>query len=158
MRKNFNLTDISSIANEAIFLSYRFNHLNIGRFFGEMSVMDYTAVWIMSKKHGEKKVYLTDIAAELNMPLATVTKLAKSLTAKGLVTWTHDGNGEDGTYLQITERGTNIAAKQQQKLKDFYETVIEKFGRDNFVEWLTATSELTDVMTKEIKKRGDENG
>ena len=74
------------------------------RLFQENASDEYALIWLLSKHtkdSGSEKIYLKDMVKELNLPLPKVTAIARSLQGKGLVRWTHDGNGEDGTYILL---------------------------------------------------------
>ena len=76
------------------------------RLFQKNASDEYALIWLLSKHmkdSGSEKIYLKDMVREMNLPLPKVTAIARSLQNKGLVTWTHDGNGEEGTYIMLTE-------------------------------------------------------
>ena len=69
------------------------------RLFQKNASDEYALIWLLSKHmkdSGSEKIYLKDMVREMNLPLPKVTAIARSLQNKGLVTWTHDGNGKRG--------------------------------------------------------------
>ena len=60
--------------------------------------------------------------------------------------WKHDGSGEEGTYIQITENGVAVLEQQQQVLSEFYADVIEKFGKGRFLNLLSELEALEEVI------------
>ena len=104
-----NQTEVAELANEITFQNYRWNRVDMHKLFQNMSSIDYSIVWILSRhmegKEENKKLYLKEISEQLKLPIPKVSKLVQSLQDKGLVYWRHDGKGEEGTYIQITEAG-----------------------------------------------------
>ena len=63
-----------------------------------------------------------------------MSNVATNLKNRGLVIWSHDGDGSEGTYLTVTETGLKLMDKQEDKLKNYYERVINRFGLKNTVD------------------------
>lgn len=148
--------DIVSIANDVTLHSYNISKLGVQQLFHKMTVPDYVALRMLLKTvndaNGENKIYLEEIADMLKLPMGQVSRLVRTLQERGLVKWKHDGNGEDGTYVQITDKGVSSAIEQQEMLHDFYSGVIDKFGRERFVSLFEQLKELEEMMDSEIKK------
>lgn len=149
--------DIVSIANDVTLHSYNISKLGVQQLFHKMTVPDYVALRMLLKTvndiEGKHKIYLKEIADMLKLPMAQVSRLVRTLQERGLVKWKHDGNGEDGTYVQITDKGVSSAIEQQETLHDFYSGVIDKFGRERFVLLFEQLKELEEIMDNEIKHR-----
>lgn len=77
------------------------------------------------------------------------------LRDKGLVSWSHDGDGSEGTYIIITDSGLRQMETQETLLKDYYSRVTEKFGRENLTTLLELMIELEKVMDSELIREGD---
>lgn len=150
----------SSLANEMTMHWYKAGRMGAHRLFSHMSELEYMMIWVLSRDQSvaeaQRKIYLEDIANKLKLPISRVSKMIRELQDKGLVTWKHDGIGETGTYIQITEKGIQAATNQQEKLKGFYKTIINKFGKEKFVDLMTGLAELESMMEEEIEKVGDE--
>ena len=149
-----NQTEVAELANEITFQNYRWNRVDMHKLFQNMSSIDYSIVWILSRhmegKEENKKLYLKEISEQLKLPIPKVSKLVQSLQDKGLVYWRHDGKGEEGTYIQITEAGIRQAVAQQEKLQGFYNKVIQQFGKERFEQLIEEMKELEDIMNQEI--------
>lgn len=147
--------DTAFLANEMTLRSYRWSRVNMRKLFQNMSIADYTAIWTLSKHIEEEehpKIYLKDISEKLKLPMPRVSAMARGLQEKGLVHWQHDGKGEKGTYIQITENGLQQAKEQQERIKEFYQTVIEQFGKERFIRLLQEMGELEEIMSQEMEK------
>ena len=148
--------DTAFLTNEMTLRSYRWSRVNMRKLFQNMSIADYTAIWTLSKHIEEEehpKIYLKDISEKLKLAMPRVSAMARGLQEKGLVHWKHDGKGEKGTYIQITENGLQQAKEQQERIKEFYQTVIEQFGKERFIRLLQEMGELEEIMSQEMEKR-----
>lgn len=127
---------------------------NIEKIFSKLSTLEFMTLLIVAKmidKVGKDgKVYLQDLAKQLKIPVAEASKMAQRLSDKGLIIWTHDVGSERGTYIQITSAGNTAAGEQQEILRKFYTSVIERFGRERFLELLKQMDELETIMEEEV--------
>ena len=87
----------------------------------------------------------------MQLSMRQTSKMVGDLRDRGLVTWSHDGNGKDGTYVTITESGKQLLEKQETIVKEFYGRVIDSFGKENLIHLLHQMKELETVMTCEIE-------
>lgn len=145
--------DILDIANEITVHSYRMGKTNMDKLFININPLDYEIITILSKhspNETEEKFYLADIAEKVKLPVSKVSKVVRLLADRNLVIWQHDGNGEDGTYIQITKQGNEAVKAQQEILRNFYTNVIDSFGREKFLTHLQETIELDNLMQKEL--------
>ena len=138
-----------------------FNQVQITALFGEISVPEYIALHSISGSiskngAGAEKTYLRDIANELHLSIPKASKMIRQLRDKGFLSWGHDGNGEDGTYVTITESGAALMERQERILKDYYGRVIEKFGEEKLVSLFGLMKELENVMDHELHERNGE--
>ena len=133
------------------FLTDSKNHREtMKKLFPKMSASDFMLMWLVAGKmhvSGTEKVYLMDIAETLNLPIHQVSNIVKQLKSKGLVIWKHDGDGDRGTYIQLTESSLNAIQEQHEILHTFYQTVIEQYGEDEFIQLMRDLSRLEDVIT-----------
>ena len=116
---------------------------------------EYALIWLLSKHTqdtGSEKIYLKDMVRELNLPLPKVTAIARSLQSKGLVRWTHDGNGEEGTYILLTETAlTSVQARR------YHQQVVAAFGEERFLHLLGEIAQLEEILRQEAEKVGDDH-
>lgn len=126
------------------------------KLFSQVSVVDYAAMWIIAKLIDEKedldRLYLNEIAEQLQIPMKEVTKIVQSLQGRGLISWTHDGDGSEGTYIQITKNGSEAVGVQQHTLKDLYARVIRRFGKERFMTMVSLVGEFDYVMNDEMER------
>lgn len=152
-----NKNDLAALANN--FASHSFKTKEYTKkLFQKMSTADYVAMWILSKsidtEASDSKIYLEDIARSLKLSMGKVSKIVRELQSRGLVKWKHDGAGEEGTYIVITENGISSVIEQQKILEKFYKTVIEEYGEEQFIQLLGQIAELEEVMNGVIDEIG----
>lgn len=144
--------EVIDIANAVTKHSYSISKLGMNDLFKKMTAADYVTLnKLLEKMNGNEsgRLYLSEISSELMMPIARVSRLARALQERGLVVWKHDGTGEEGTYIQITDNGVATLEQQQQVLSSFYADVIEKFGKERFLGLLSELAALEEVMGHE---------
>lgn len=129
------------------------------RLFQENASDEYALIWLLSKHtkdSGSEKIYLKDMVKELNLPLPKVTAIARSLQGKGLVRWTHDGNGEDSTYILLTDTALTSVQTHRQALRKYHQRVVSAFGEERFLHLLSEIAQLEEILRQEAEKVGDE--
>lgn len=157
-KKNEMITtkDIEKLSNELTYRRYLFNKDQISNFFSNLSVRDYIALHII-KETGESediysgRTYLKDLAEKMQLTIRQTSHMMGALKERGLVAWSHDGDGSEGTYVTITESGEQLLHNQESVLKNYYGKVIEKYGKDNLIQLLHLMKQLETVMSSELE-------
>lgn len=153
--------DLGLLSDEMTFRRYFTGAMNTKKIFSRMSTGNYVTIEIIEKliekqygEHAEEdennRIYLKDLAAHFKIPMYKVSEIVRDMSERGMVTWTHDGKGEEGTYIILTESGMKAAKEQQAILKEFYSRVIARFGKDKFIELLHLMADLDQVMETEL--------
>ena len=93
----------------------------------------------------------------MRLTIRQTSGLVGDLKNKGMLQWSHDGDGSEGTYVAITETGKRQLEEQQEILKDFYGRVICRYGRENLVLLLRQMRELETIMSSEMEEEEDVN-
>ncbi|MCD8148528.1 MAG: helix-turn-helix domain-containing protein [Clostridiales bacterium] len=150
--------DLMELANRMIHLRYSMDSNHMEKVFRDISISDYLVLQTLSRKMGihqpEARVYLSEIAKELDIPINRVSRMVQNLQNKGYVYWEHD---PQGTYIYMSETGVEAMENQQKILRRFFGNVIERLGRDQFVEILDMMYQLELVIEAEAEKLSDEN-
>lgn len=152
--------DILKLSNELMYRRYLLNKDQLRSFFKELSIPDYIALHIIQETEEfteiyERRTYLKDLAEKMQMTIRQTSKLVGNLRDRGLLLWSHDGNGSEGTYVTITESGKMLLKNQEQILRDYYGKVIEKYGKENLIQFLRLVKELETVMSSELERMED---
>ena len=151
--------NIEELAHELTYHRYLLNQSQARGLIRELSIPQYIALQYVSRavQGGDAgRVYLRDVARELRLSIPQASRMVGSLRDKGLVTWSHDGDGSEGTYLSVTPTGLALMERQDASLKEFYGRVVEKFGRENMAQLLQLMMQLEQVMDGELKEEGED--
>lgn len=152
-------SNLTQLSNEITYRRYLMNKVNMKKMFQDLSMTDYIVMYIAAQPDEEhpllpRKVYLEDIAERMQIPIYKASRIVGNLRDRGLLCWSHDGNGSDGTYVTITESGRKTLEKQEQVLKEFYGKVIHKFGKEKFIRFLHMMNKLVGIMFEELDETG----
>ncbi len=151
-----NENELLELGDRMIRLRYSMDSTYMSALFQDISISDYLVLSNLARRMGihEEKVYLSDISKELDQPITRVSRLVQNLQNKGYVYWNHDSRG---TYIYLSETGHDVMKDQQQTLRDFFQRVIERMGRDEFASLLDQMQQLEDVMEGEAASFLEEN-
>ena len=152
MSDNMHITDLS---REFIIRQYRMNSENIRTLFKDMSIPDYLALrnilqYSTPEPDGTERIYLSDLSEKMKLSMPQISKMAERLNDKGLVVWTHERSGRNGTYVQITNAGKELLTNKEELFRDFFGRVIDRYGKDKMTELLQRMGELETIITDEI--------
>lgn len=156
MKDKNNEIDVLKLSNELTIRRYLFNKEQISRVLSEP---DYIALNIIRETETNEQIYsgrtyLKDLAEKMQLSMRQISKMIGNLKERGLVVWSHDGNGSEGTYVTITESGQQLLTQQQKILEEYYGNVIDKFGKDNLIQLLNLMKQLETVMSSEVERMG----
>ena len=93
----------------------------------------------------------------MQLTMRQTSKMVGELQDRGLLQWSHDGNGSEGTYVTITELGQELLERQETMLKNYYGRVIEKYGKENLILLLQMMKQLESVMSSELEGGQDQD-
>ena len=156
LNKNISGTSgLGQLSNEITYRRFVMNKVNVKKFFKEMTISEYIVLCmanVQDQQEGTEpsRVYLSEITKKLQLPVRQASAIVRNMRDRGLLIWSHDGNGSEGTYITITDLGREKAEKQENVLIDYYGKVINKYGRENFVRVLHMMDELESVMSEQI--------
>ena len=140
---------INKLAYDLTYQRYLLNKDKTNYLFNDLSVGDY--VVLHTVLCFEDKAYLEKLGEKLNLSISKMSNVATNLKNRGLVIWSHDGDGSEGTYLTVTETGLKLMDKQEDKLKNYYERVINRFGLKNTVDLIGKMTALETIMEEEME-------
>lgn len=149
--------DIKTLSNELTYRKYLMNKDKIREFFQKVSIPEYIALHNISLDQEmssiyEGRTYLKELSEKMQLTIRQTSKMIGDLRDKGLVTWSHDGNGSEGTYVTITEMGQKLLKEQEEILQAYYGKVIQKFGKENLIQLLQLMKQLETIMSSEIEE------
>lgn len=149
--------DITMLSHEITYRRYLMNKGKIWDFFQKMSIPEYIALHHISAEKEtssiyEGRTYLKELSENMELTMRQTSRMIGRLRDKGLVTWSHDGNGSEGTYVTITDMGQKLLKEQEEILKAYYGNVIEKFGKEKLIQLLQLMKQLETVMSSEVEE------
>lgn len=155
--------DITKLSNELTYRRYLMNKDQLRKLFKELDVPEYIALHCISTTNETSAIYsgrtyLKELADKMQLTIRQTSKMVANLRDKGLLKWSHDGNGSEGTYVTITEMGQKLFREQEITLKDYYGRVIEKYGKENLILLLQLMKQLETVMSSEMEEAEVQDG
>lgn len=157
-------SEIKRLAYELTYHSHLLNREKARGLFTELEISEYIplhgiAYVASASPEPSERAYLTDLSQHLKIPLSSLSAMAAKLKDKGLVRWSHEGRGDEGTFLVITDAGKAAMQRQEEKLADYYSRVIDRFGKEQLMEFLAQLRTLEDIMDEESAlQEGAANG
>lgn len=151
--------DVAKLAYELTYHRYLMDKDKAQNLFTELAPSEYIALHSILKASSEcghplNKTYLKDLSEQMEVSIHSVSKMVGELKDRGLVVWSHDGNGSEGTYITLTESGIGSMQRQENILSEYYGRVIEKFGHDNLIALLEQMEALEEIMISEFGEKG----
>ena len=138
------------------------NKGKIQELFRKMTLQEYIALYtIVSERDGSSdhvgRSYLKDLSEKMQLTIRQTSQMVEKLKDRGLVLWSYDGTGSEGTYVTVTEMGEKLFQEQEKILRDCYGKVINKFGKENLTLLLKLMKQLDNLMCSEIKEMGEDD-
>lgn len=140
---------IEKLANDLVFRRFVMNRDRLNALFQDIDAGQYLTLSIIYSQRNNEcggKTYLRDICSGLEFPMRRCSNMMRDLKNRGLIIWTHDGDGSEGTYALLTETGEKVYLKQRKVLWDYVKALIEKFGQNNLEEFLGLARQLESIM------------
>ena len=156
-KEPFDANEIRKLTNEITYRRYLMNKGKIQDLFRKMTLQEYIALYTISSARGDSKesggkIYLKDLSEIMQLPIRQTSKMVEKLKDRGLVLWSYDGAGCDGTYVTVTDTGEKLFREQEILLRDCYGKVIRKFGKEDLTLLIKMMKQLDTLMCNEIKE------
>ncbi len=136
----------SPIYHQFLFQSGFFSYLMNELTYQEYALLDRIEKVSEENAYADRRVYLKELAAQVNLSGRSLSCLVKCLKEKGYVLWKHDGNGSEGTYLIMTDLGRDTLYKNKTMLKQRFAKVITEFGENRMLSLISLWKDLEGVM------------
>ena len=151
--------DIAQLSNELTYRRYLMNKGQVHKLFKKMTIPEYIALHTIAK--GEEisqiysgRTYLKELSEKMQLTIRQTSRMIREMRDRGMVVWSHDGDGSEGTYVTITETGQKLLNEQEEILEEYYGKVIEKYGKENLIQLLQMMKQLETVMSSEMEELG----
>ena len=155
-------SDVSVLSHEITYRRYLLNKGKVKDLFQDISISEYISLHSIAEKSEEfsiygEKTYLKDISSKMELSMRQTSKMIGNMRDRGLLTWSHDGNGSEGTYVTITKAGEEKLREQEAVLKRFYGNVIRSFGKEKLIQLLQLMQELETTMSLTFEEMEDKD-
>lgn len=160
MMTKLKVSDVNMLSHEITYQRYLMNRGK--ELFEKMSISEYIALHSvameseLSSIYGER-TYLKELSEKMELTIRQTSKMIGKLRDRGLLTWSHDGDGSEGTYVTITESGKKLLSEQEEILRKYYGNVIDKFGKEKLIQLLQLMKELETIMSGEFEELEGKN-
>ncbi|MBO5291788.1 MAG: MarR family transcriptional regulator [Lachnospiraceae bacterium] len=163
MKEKENVREIDNLAHELIYRRYLMNQDQRQKLFAKLGMPEYIALHMIAAAGEVSEIYsgrtyLKELADKLQLTIRQTAKMTGALRDRGLVSWSHDGDGSEGTYVTITELGQELLNEQEGILRAYYSRVIRKYGKENLILLLQLMKQLETVMSSEMEGEEDTDG
>lgn len=142
--------------------AYKLHKEQIRKLLVEMNFYEFIALKRISSVKAapgsgkSERVYLRDISEEMNFPMRRVSQMSEELRDRGLVVWSHDGDGSEGTYLAITPSGKELVLKNEKILRQHFERIIKRYGCENMLQLFAMLKKLDELVAEEFDRIEEE--
>lgn len=161
-REILDANEIRKFTNELTYRRYLMNKGKIQELFRKMTLQEYIALYTIasegdSSAESDGRTYLKELSEKMELTMRQTSKMVEKLKDRGLVLWSYEGTGSEGTYVTVTETGRKLFQEQEMILRECYGKVIDKFGKENLTQMLKLMKQLDELMCAEIKEIGEED-
>ncbi len=91
------------------------------------------------------RVYLSDLAAEMDVTVSVASKSIRTLAEKGYVLWETDEKRER-TYVSLTSRAKGLMDSQRQWLSDAYRKVVRTIPREDLNTTMSTMAKIRAIV------------
>lgn len=149
--------DVTQLSHEVIYQRYLMHTRQFEDMFQILSVSEYILLQTICELGRDVdgcvgRTYLRDLAQKMQLTMRNTSQKVSLLCERGLVVWTHDDNGSEGTYVTVTQTGEKLLQQQNRVCKEYYEAVIAQFGEQNMVDLIEQMRQLERVMNRVRKE------
>lgn len=159
-REALDKEEIRKYTNELTYRRYLMNKGKMQELFCKMTLQEYIALYMIVSESSESpenngRTYLKKLSEKMQLTMRQTSKMVEKLKDRGLVLWSYEGTGSEGTYVTVTKTGEKLFQEQEAILRNCYEKVIKKFGKDNLISLLKLMKQMDGLMCSEIKEMGE---
>lgn len=128
------------------------NNFNIDYIFGSIERADYLFLYYIkngteSSQH-ESGVYLSELAAAMDIPMTALSKTMKKLQSKGYIEW-KTSREKDRTYVELTDYAKDLMQKDEQRIAKLYEAISREIPAEEFKQMVLTMRKVRDIMKAE---------
>ena len=148
MERIFNATDYNQLITQLYFNTKE----GLDRMFPEIDMGDYVMLHIiahLADQQEEKtgRIYIKQLSEYLEMTVTETASLARMLSEKGLVEWTHDpADLSAGAFVLISGYGEELLQNQSELIKENVNYIRDNVGMEKLMQVLQTTLEIRNLL------------
>ena len=124
------------------------NRIDIGKIFDFMERSEYLVLYNIKKcmeNSGDERVYMSDLAAQMNLSVIETSRAVKTLEEKGYVRWQTDENKER-TFVSLTGKAKEAMQRQNEKMEKAYRKISSELSEDEMAQAVTTLGKIRDII------------
>ncbi len=98
------------------------------------------------------RVYLKELAKELDVTMSVLSKMITSMQDKGYVSW-KTSETKSGTYVQLTNRARNKIKQERDYMRELFTKIRRAIPEDELETTMTTVSKISEIARKSREKK-----
>lgn len=132
---------------------HQFHKLRLGDIMPDISGADFWTMRNIMDKGKDGKITISELAKKTRVLPSAISRTLKRLEEKGYVERTVNKNDRRNTYVEITDRGREVAQEVREIMRDYGEAVLSKFDEEELSMLISYLNNIYDIAKKEIEVR-----
>lgn len=145
---------ISETHLQFLHLVERLKNINWDRQFVTLKPHEFCALSIIRSfraAHPEVPgIYVSDLAAEMKMPVPAASKLIRSLESNGWVSRSVDPQNRRNTFVVLTEAGEAVQTQEIVHTAQLSDRIFERMGAENTAALLHSVNDIISILEEEL--------
>ena len=132
---------------------HQFHKLRLGDIMPDISGADFWTMRNIMDKGEDGKITISELAKKTRVLPSAISRTLNRLEEKGYVERTVNKNDRRNTYVEITDRGREVAQEVREIMRDYGEAVLSKFDEEELSMLISYLNNIYDIAKKEIEVR-----
>ncbi len=98
------------------------------------------------------RVYLKDLAKEMDVTMSVLSKMITSMQDKGYVSW-KTSETKSGTYVQLTSRAKNKIKQERDYMRELFTKIRRAIPADELETTMATVSKISEIARKSREKK-----
>ena len=98
------------------------------------------------------RVYLKDLAKEMDVTMSVLSKMITSMQDKGYVSW-KTSETKSGTYVQLTNRAKNKIKQERDYMRELFSKIRRAIPADELETTMATVSKISEIARKSREKK-----
>lgn len=98
------------------------------------------------------RVYLKELAKEMDVTMSVLSKMITSMQDKGYVSW-KTSETKSGTYVQLTSRAKNKIKQERDYMRELFTKIRRAIPEDELETTMTTVSKISEIARKSREKK-----